>query len=42
MDAPDYVVCLECETPCYLFEWLGTRLAEALCQTCGSSGCRSP
>ena len=36
MDAPDYVVCLECETPCYIFEWLVDRLAEALCQTCGN------
>jgi translation initiation factor 2 beta subunit (eIF-2beta)/eIF-5 len=36
MDEPDYVVCLECETPCYLFEWVGNRLTEVLCQSCGN------
>ena len=36
MDAPDYVVCLECETPCYTFEWQGEKLVEALCAACGN------
>jgi translation initiation factor 2 beta subunit (eIF-2beta)/eIF-5 len=36
MDAPDYLVCLECETPCYTFEWEGERLVEVLCQACGN------
>jgi translation initiation factor 2 beta subunit (eIF-2beta)/eIF-5 len=33
---PDYVICLECETPCYTFEWREDKLIEALCTTCGS------
>lgn len=36
MDAPDYLICLECETPCYIFEWQGDKLLEALCQSCGN------
>lgn len=33
---PDYVVCIECETPCYVFEWAEGKLRDALCQTCGN------
>ena len=33
---PDYVICLECETPCYIFEWQDDRLSEAMCTTCGN------
>ena len=36
MDTPDYLICLECETPCYTFEWLGDKPTEALCQACGN------
>ncbi|HSL84603.1 MAG TPA: hypothetical protein VLF66_17655 [Thermoanaerobaculia bacterium] len=36
MFAPDYLICLECETPCYVFEWRGDRVVEALCQICGN------
>lgn len=37
MAAPDYVVCLECETPCYVFEWNDAgKLEEALCLVCGN------
>jgi hypothetical protein len=36
MDEPDYVVCLDCETPCYVFEWRGDKLAEILCTVCGN------
>jgi hypothetical protein len=35
-DTPDFVICLECETPCYEFEWKGGALAEALCTCCGN------
>lgn len=34
--SPDYVVCIECETPCYVFEWEESRLRDALCQSCGN------
>lgn len=36
MSAPDYVVCLDCETPCYVFEWRDDALREALCVACGN------
>jgi hypothetical protein len=35
MDEPDYVVCLDCETPCYVFEWQG-KLVEIVCAVCGN------
>jgi hypothetical protein len=34
--SPDYIVCLECETPCYMFEWGDGKIAEALCAACGN------
>ena len=36
MSEPEYVICLECETPCYVFEWTDDKLVEALCQACGN------
>lgn len=36
MSGPDYVICLECETPCYHFEWKDDELVEALCEMCGN------
>ena len=36
MTTPDYVVCIECETPCYVFEWEEGRLRDVLCQSCGN------
>jgi len=36
MFAPDYVICVECESPCYIFEWENERLTEALCEVCGN------
>jgi hypothetical protein len=33
---PDYVICLECESPVYVFEWSGGRVTEAMCTTCGN------
>lgn len=36
MTGPEYVVCLECETPCYVFEWRDGIVAEALCTVCGN------
>jgi hypothetical protein len=37
MALPDYLVCLNCESPCYVFEWddIG-KVTEALCQVCGN------
>ncbi len=36
MAAPEYLVCLECETPCYSFEWKEGELTEILCEACGN------
>lgn len=36
MSQPDYVVCLNCETPCYVFEWRNSAVHEAFCETCGN------
>lgn len=33
---PDYLVCTECETPSYLFEWSEGRVSEATCTICGN------
>ena len=35
MAAPEFLTCLECETPCYVFEWKHDKLAEILCEVCG-------
>jgi hypothetical protein len=36
MASPEYVVCLECETPCYQFEWEDGKISEVLCLSCGN------
>jgi hypothetical protein len=36
MSAPDYLVCLDCETPCYTFEFENEKITEILCQACGN------
>ena len=36
MPAPDYLICLECETPTYVFEWSEEKVSEALCARCGN------
>jgi hypothetical protein len=35
---PDYVICGECETPIYTFDWDADRgrVQSALCETCGN------
>jgi hypothetical protein len=41
MATPDYLICLECETPSYVFEWRDGKVIEALCQTCGNEDLES-
>jgi uncharacterized protein YcgI (DUF1989 family) len=36
MDTPDYIICLECDTPVYTFEWDGVRVKDAICTACGN------
>ena len=34
--APEFLICLDCETPCYDFEWALGALTEAMCMACGN------
>jgi len=36
MHSPDYLICLNCETPCYTFEWEKGACKEAICTACGN------
>lgn len=36
MSEPEYLICLNCDTPTYVFEWEADKLISALCQTCGN------
>jgi hypothetical protein len=33
---PEYLICLECESPVYVFEWVDDKVLEALCTVCGN------
>ena len=35
MEQPEYLICINCETPCYTFEWQDNQVAEAMCMACG-------
>jgi hypothetical protein len=32
---PDYLICLECESPCYVFEYKDGKISEVICTVCG-------
>jgi hypothetical protein len=36
MSLPDYLICLECDTPCYTFEWRNDKPYDIQCQACGN------
>lgn len=36
MESPDYLICINCESPCYVFEWRDEAPTEALCTVCGN------
>jgi len=36
MDEPEYLICLQCETPTYQFEFLDGKLIAVVCNTCGN------
>lgn len=36
LNAPEYLICCDCETPCYVFEWAEGEVAEAVCEMCGN------
>lgn len=34
-EGPEFLICLDCETPCYTFEWKEGNIIEAQCMMCG-------
>jgi hypothetical protein len=36
MDEPEYLICLQCETPTYQFEFTNGKVTVAVCGTCGT------
>jgi hypothetical protein len=36
MAHPEYLICLECETPVYVFEWQEDHVVEVACPVCGN------
>ncbi len=36
MDEPDYLICLQCETPTYQFEFVNGKLSSIVCNVCGA------
>lgn len=36
MEEPEYLICLQCETPTYQFEYANGKLVQCVCTTCGS------
>ena len=36
MEEPEYLICLQCETATYQFEYVNGKLASATCLTCGA------
>lgn len=36
MYEPEYLICLNCETPTYQFEYVSGKLTQAICNTCGA------
>lgn len=35
-DEPEYLICLQCETPTYQFEYVNGKLSQCVCTTCGN------
>lgn len=36
MARPEYLICLNCESPTYVFEWEEDAVVEAFCELCGN------
>jgi hypothetical protein len=36
MDEPEYLICLDCETPTYQFEFTNGKLSAIVCAACGN------
>src|SRR5689334_19637495 len=36
MSEPEYLICIQCETPTYQFEWEDEKCVQAVCTACGT------
>jgi len=36
MAEPEFLICNECDSPVYVFEWKDGRITEAFCTSCGN------
>lgn len=36
MSEPEYIICLNCDTPVYVFDWDGDKVTAVICTTCGA------
>ena len=36
MANPEFLICLNCETPCYTFDWKDGRILEPFCAVCAN------
>ncbi|MHC5022006.1 MAG: hypothetical protein ACYTGX_18250 [Planctomycetota bacterium] len=36
MSEPEFLICVECESPTYVFEWKEEKVVEAICEVCGN------
>ena len=36
MSEPDFIICNECDSPVYVFDWQDGRIANAMCTSCGN------
>ncbi|MEA2166339.1 MAG: hypothetical protein QOK37_4466 [Thermoanaerobaculia bacterium] len=36
MEEPEYLICIQCDTPTYQFEYTNGKLVSAICNTCGA------
>jgi translation initiation factor 2 beta subunit (eIF-2beta)/eIF-5 len=36
MSEPEFLICLQCETPTYQFEWEDGRVTVVMCNACGA------
>ena len=35
-EGPEFLICLNCETPCYIFDWMDGLVTEAFCEVCAN------
>ena len=36
MSMPEFIICNECDSPVYTFEWKDGQITEAICTACGN------